>query len=816
MSDFKHVTLEMSLKPFKETTEEYIDSVVRKAFGQWHSLTANAVEISVLLWVSDGSELLDWNGDMESEFEWAYYIGGANNIEGWDKEADPERIGLHSTRYKYIPNPPKMTYGILKNIISAIKKIGLELNPGKKIRVGETFDPGPEFAVSDFKYKRHRECCMAGTMGAKSMLCCYAVMNGDDRHYASFPNGVPDGTSFGTFFGRQSRSFLTDMGFDYLWLSNGFGFGMEPWAATGAVFDGENFIVSKFDEIKEKALGFWRDFRKECPEYRIETRGTNLSVAIDLATDGVPLKDIYNGDFNILPPPNSPWAALNGDYGLELAGYMSRISHIPADEYLFRYYVHDPWWLNSPWQDRYEGMPHDIYLPMAVSRTDENGDIMLPTHFNVLSIDNSLGELPEHCASEPVSHIKKALRYAPDRISPLLWVYPFDEYHSYADEDSIKEMFFEDWFVRGAINHGLPLSTVISTANFVKAFKSNGDKFSSSVLVSTVPQKDSEYENAILGFIKKGGRVIFYGSADRASDSFKALVNIKTVSDGSSGEFSIRVADDIDNSALAKSDKILHRALCSGGGLNTVLADENASVRALVYADDYAVLTVAENYAWLRGTCSAEFTGGHLLEPDSEDRYYSGESLMRYALAKLGYQIAFDKKDITSREPVIMLHRHENAYIFSLALADTTVGVRMKFPLGAPVLCGIDSYIDKDGFACYNFGKWDFKECRVFVEQEESGVIGCHEIAPVSYQMSRRIKLTGLRNATVRFLAPDWCIDKAEGALNSKEDYYITGDSFEASFVQSEGEYYFEAKNVTGELVLSIPFKNPLPPYCKE
>lgn len=137
------------------------------------------------------------------------------------------------------------------------------------------------------------------------------------------------------------------MGFDYLWLSNGFGFGMETWSTTGAVFDGKDFDVTRFDDAKEKILEFWRMFRAECPDFRIETRGTNLSAGIDLATDGVPLKDIYEGGFNLLPPPNSPWAALNGDFGLELCGYMSRIAELPDERYLFRYYVHDPWWANS-------------------------------------------------------------------------------------------------------------------------------------------------------------------------------------------------------------------------------------------------------------------------------------------------------------------------------------------------------------------------------------------------------------------------------------------------------------------------------------
>ena len=79
-----------------------------------------------------------------------------------------------------------MTYGILKNIISIIKKIGREFFPDKIIRVGETFDPGPEFAVSDFKYNRHNEICFGGSMGKGSMVCAYALLNKDAFPYAPF------------------------------------------------------------------------------------------------------------------------------------------------------------------------------------------------------------------------------------------------------------------------------------------------------------------------------------------------------------------------------------------------------------------------------------------------------------------------------------------------------------------------------------------------------------------------------------------------------------------------------------------------------
>ena len=74
----KNVTLEMSLKPFKVINEESIRDVCRELFRQWDALTRHAEMISVMLWIADGSEILDYRGRMEDEIEWGRYAGMAN------------------------------------------------------------------------------------------------------------------------------------------------------------------------------------------------------------------------------------------------------------------------------------------------------------------------------------------------------------------------------------------------------------------------------------------------------------------------------------------------------------------------------------------------------------------------------------------------------------------------------------------------------------------------------------------------------------------------------------------------------------------
>ena len=109
-----------------------------------------------------------------------------------------------------------MTYKILKNIVAAFKEEGKKALPGAKITVGETFDIGPEFAVSDFKYNRHIEIC-GGSDAVGGFIDSTALIAAITARYAPYPNGIPDKNAFRSLFlGKQANAFLTDMGFDYM------------------------------------------------------------------------------------------------------------------------------------------------------------------------------------------------------------------------------------------------------------------------------------------------------------------------------------------------------------------------------------------------------------------------------------------------------------------------------------------------------------------------------------------------------------------------------------------------------------------------
>lgn len=700
---FRSVTLEMSLKPFKKTDDEYVRKVCAQVFEQWYPLIKNREVVAIMLWASEGSEILDYSGDLDEEFEWACWLGNANKELATDD--DYAGLILHEKKRLYMQNPPKMTYRILKKIIATIKEEGKRVCPNATILVGETFDIGPEFALSDFKYRRHTEVSTGEKMNhfAFGVLDSTAILNGDDRKYAAYPNGIPDKTPFGTFLGKQSNVFLKEMGFDFLWLSNGVGFSSDPWNTLGKVFDGKEFYPEKLTVVKGKVFEFWKLFREACPDIPVEVRGTNNSVGIDYASDGVPLYDIYKANLNITPPPNSPWAALNDDFGLELMGHMTRICELPGDEFLMRYYIHDPWWANTPWYDRYNGLPHDIYLPMAVSRIDEKGMVRSAELFHILSIDNSFGDMPDCCVNEPLPHLLKAEKEAPDAIAPFVWVYPMREYTTATSKEMLAQMYFGDSFIQSAINQGFPLNCVVSSDNFLKH---STDLYRNCILVSPVQPCEAVF-NKLKEFAEKGGKVIYYSFAD----SLKEI-------DDTLGE-----KVDIEKSAEG-------------------------------------LLTAAAHY---------------------------------------GYEISIITKHDKSKAPTMTIHRNNNAFMFSVYNRDTTTDVSLRFPLGAPILDKGEAEICGDK-ATYRFSRFEYRECRVFVRQEK-GVVSIHENCPVSGLHRRKIRIEGLKNATI-------CLFPETNAIGKSD--ILTWDCGKPTdgwkLIQDENGVYYKKENVSDTIYFCMRF----------
>lgn len=809
------LVFEISLKPFYALDEDAIRLVCAKAFRQWDALIRKADAISVLLWAADGSEILEYAGDLDAKMEWARYLGNSNPH--FEVPNDPEKKSLHARSYLYRPDAQPITYRNLAAIIRAwrLAAAAAPAAAGKPFRVGLPFDPGGEFAPSEFKYKRHREICLSDTMGKASFVCCYAVLNADKHPYAGFPEGIPQDTSIGTFLGRQFRHLAADVGLDYIWLSNGFGFGMETWATVGPLFDGEAFSPAPAPQIRDQILDFWKDLRSELPaSIGIETRGTNLGTATDLASDATPLRELYEGGFDFAPPVNSPWAALDGDFGLEIAGYMTRVAQLPPERkgFPFRFYLHDPWWYNSPWLDRYEGQPHDIYLPLSVGRVDKTGKIETAQSLSLLTLDDSYGRMPETVPSQAAPHLLRALEERPDAAGPLVWLYPFDEIHDamFGSVPAPERLFHVDWFMREAINGGLPVNTVVSTRAFAAADGQARAALAGRILVTPAPF-DSEIEQLLIQWVDDGGSLLLYGPLTTAP-KLRARLGLAEAAP-QVGQMVVDLSPpqlDANESQSPLPTHFEHRPILSGGPLCEVAASTQTQALATCTAqgsNESRVLAAqcatasGGHIGWLRAPLTLRMVKDQKLPvPDEPTLVYPFAQLVRTMLAPMGWHIAFRSPCHGQRQPVLALHRNANAWILSGYAADTTVQVILATPFGAPAPLGSETRLQQGKSCFYPTRAWR-QECRIFIAEQSDGVISCIERHPAQIGVNRRVLVSGLRDARVRFFPPP---DAVVTAWHNMPWPHITGNNIPMKTHHTPHGLMLETEStVTGEIRFS-------------
>lgn len=729
----KKISLEISLKPFcGDPSDQGIAVRSEQILRQWERLWARGEAVQFMLWTGDGSELLDYAEDFDDTFDYARYLGSANPNNDKSKFEPQELATLHDYCRFFMENPPVWTYGKLRNLVLILKQTFRRLY-GREAEVGTTFDPGPEFAYSEFKYQRHPE-VLGDMLGGNLFICCCNHLHADKRRYAAYPDGIPEGTSFGTFFGSQTQCFLTDMGFDFIWFSNGLGFGVDTWSTTGSVYDGKEFHPENADTIREKVLEFWRDFRQTCPSFRIETRGTNLSTGIDLASDGLPLREIYRTVPNLEPPPNSPWAALDADFGLELTGMMSHIAELPPGKgYPFRFYTHDPWWLNSPWLDRYDRMPHDIYLPLACTRLNASGIPEGPSQLNILSVDDSWGNTPDQVPNEVIPYLSDALKTSPDQPGPIVWIYPFEEYHELLRHKQTPEApFSEDWQVIGVINDGFPMNTVVSTTNFLEI---PIERLAERVLVAPTSVADSVLDH-LFEYAEAGTTIIFYGCA--SNEKIRAFFELEETT-SIEGEMEI-----------PGKGKVRFNPLWAGGPLNTILRP-GATTRELYVFEQNGerrpALLRKDHCFWIRSV-NPFSAMDRLPERLPAIEYFDTARFFREALNNTGWNFDYQKFAGDSPSPRLTVRVHDNAFYYAGFGTDSTIVQNLSTPDGVPLFRGRDVIIE-NGLGKYPVEKVCNLEARIFVRQSAAGVLRCKEETHENIGQCRRISVTGLQDAEV-------------------------------------------------------------------
>ncbi|MBN2583655.1 MAG: hypothetical protein JXL80_11355 [Planctomycetes bacterium] len=756
----KRVILETGLKIFTQLDDESIRGKCRTAIDNWRRLIEDAEIVSVLLWIGDGDEVFNFTGDMNAEFKWNDCIG-FNNLQ---YNAYPESRHYRTWFARpYIENPPKFTPADLKRVISIFKATAREMC-GVEIQVGTTIDAGPEFVESKFKFERHPELLKGGPNSempkSLSFLCCYAHMNGDDYPYAGFPGGLPQGTHFGTFLGRQLRLFSEAVGLDYVWLSNGFGLTHYAWNYVGEVFNGLEYHPELAPESIKQFVSFWEEFRKEYPSGRIDIRGTNYSIGMDATSHGIDIREIYRRGQLITPAPNPPWGSAN--LGLEMASHLSRISSTPTRSILFRYYINDSWFAGVPWYDYYNREPFDVYCPLACTRLNDRGEVEGATDMSVMTVNTGFGEMPKTQASEVEPHVRRAFNLMPDEAGPLVWVYPFSEYQDelHRPNGQIQKSFFGDWYIARAIDAGLPLNTVITTDNFAKVVKDNPKALAGRILIVPTPAADWKYAAPLIDFVKAGGKAILYGSLHDAPKELLKLLNVKldTPVDGDL-DVTMKMAGD-EFEVKGKKRPLRHIGRICDGGVCEQVADKSykcTSVRATVGSGGkrrvYALVRKSRAWkggqvAWIRG--SLPFDAQPIsLEPIlfAAEESHDATEWVRFLLADFGMVIRQSRHDAATKAISLFASRSRGRYVINGHKRDATTSVQLSFPDGAPLLSERQARIKKSA-ATYCLDRTFHSECFAFVRQEAESLVSYKEQRTVPGE-HRTFDIHGLKDAVV-------------------------------------------------------------------
>jgi hypothetical protein len=175
-------------------------------------------------------------------------------------------------------------------------------------------------------------------------------------------------------------------------------------------------------------------------------------------------------------------------------------------------------------------------------------------------------------------------------------------------------------------------------------------------------------------------------------------------------------------------------------------------------------------------------------------------------LGQMGYRIEVEKQGPATRTPLCFIHRADNGFWFSGHVPQTVVKSRFRFPYGAPLLIGWETRL-QNGFSTYCFGHTYHEECRAFVEQEADRVLSCTEYPSRNPEVRRRIRISGLENATVRFFR------EADASAHRPPDrpVYVTHDAGEmVRDRRAELPYDLEAdgrrlvmREISGSIILS-------------
>jgi hypothetical protein len=300
--------------------------------------------------------------------------------------------------------------------------------------------------------------------------------------------------------------------------------------------------------------------------------------------------------------------------------------------------------------------------------------------------------------------------------------------------------------------------------------------------------------------VHSGGHVLLYGPVGRAGDELLRLLNLRRATP-LAGEMELQTSLVLDRVRQGRAAMILnHREGVSGGGIDTVPAGSDSAVRVcatVAQGGEQRVYAVMRGgLGWMRGSFCCSITGGLLPVPDDPERFLPAESLLRPMLGEFGYHLRVEKSAPATRSPLILVARHRNGFFLSGYSPSTAATVRLRFPHGAPLLVGGETWIE-NGFATYSMPRAWHREAHCFIEQAGDGEVSCVEHYSGHPGIRRRLHLRGLKNATLHFYPED--MGRVIVAANDMRLY----NESSIPFAREDAGRRLTTQPISGELLIS-------------
>ena len=192
---------------------------------------------------------------------------------------------------------------------------------------------------------------------------------------------------------------------------------------------------------------------------------------------------------------------------------------------------------------------------------------------------------------------------------------------------------------------------------------------------------------------------------------------------------------------------------------------------------------------------------GRNLTPQPAAQFYPTEILLRHALARLGWHLAVHRRTPSQEATHLMISRCRNGFVFAGFSPDDSAVYALGTPLGAPLIPGRGVELE-GGRSLVRVNRWFHEEVRVFVEQR-AGRVRCHAHPPQNHLYRTRLMVSGLEDATVRFLLATGCEQRTGTLLNPDPWILAAGEPFAQGTVETPYGRCLEMRRVTGRLTIA-------------